>query len=321
MLTAEAVLGLIILVLASIVYGRFKAYDRKRKFADDGIAVRRYLLGPKREYSKRKPNLWIHIPESYNARCWESWGSRSSDSTNQPYLGLTIGSIVARCSDDFNICAITDRSFADLLPSWKVRLDQVGDPVRSKLRELAMVRVLCTHGGLFVPCGFVCYRSLRPAYDTAMLDTGMIVFESNNTCGTDCTDIMPSTAFIGCRIMNKTMDDFGCLLERIASTDFTEASVFEGRTAKWLKRKHGQRALTLMPASCVGVLDENGELVTPIRLMKDAYIPMREDIYGVVIPEKELLQRIEFGWLPQLEPIDAVQADCALGKALLLSLS
>ena len=267
------------------------------------------------------PIFGYTFPRSTTVDVGRAGGSRSSTSTNQPYLGLTVGSIVARCKNDFNVCAVTDRSFADLLPNWCADLSKVGDPVRTKLRQLAMARLLSKYGGMVVPCGFVCYRSLKPAYDTAMLDTGMIVFESNKTCGADCSEVMLSQEFMGCRANSRSMQELCALLEEVASADFTEASVFEGRIAKHLRQMQGQREITAMPGCTVGVVDDKGKLVTPERLMQEQYIPFRDHIYGILIPEKQLLKRKEYGWLPQLEPIDAVQADCVLGKSLLLGLS
>ena len=54
----------------------------------------------------KKPILWIYIPYEYNSRHWESFGSRSSLHLNQPYLYLTIQSIIQHCSNDFYICII-----------------------------------------------------------------------------------------------------------------------------------------------------------------------------------------------------------------------
>ena len=55
-----------------------------------------------------KPNIWIHIDYEKNSRNWKSFYSRNSRHLNQPYLHLTIKSIIRYCQDDFNICLIND---------------------------------------------------------------------------------------------------------------------------------------------------------------------------------------------------------------------
>ena len=44
----------------------------------------------------KKPIVWIHIPYEINSRSWDSFYSRNSENLNQPYLYLTIESIINR---------------------------------------------------------------------------------------------------------------------------------------------------------------------------------------------------------------------------------
>tara|TARA_Y100000389_G_scaffold205106_1_gene263253 strand:- start:9768 stop:10736 length:969 start_codon:yes stop_codon:yes gene_type:complete len=321
MIATEVLTGVIILLISSVLYNKFKRYESKAKCREDRDAIERYLIQSDIEYSDSKPNMWIYVPTDYNARCWQSWGSRSSDAVNQPYLGLSVGSIVSKCSAEFNICSVTDNSIVDLLPRWRIDLSKIGDPVRSKLRDIAMAKIIYKYGGLIVPCGFVCNRSLRPAYDSAMLTTGMIVFPTASKCADVKREVMLSNKFMGCRKGSPVMSDFINHLQEVASADFTEASVFEGRNNKWLEAAKEGGQLTGMCASSCGVVDVKGKLVTLDRLMDEEFIPFSSVSYGTIIPREALLRRKKYGWLPVISAIDAVQVDNMAGKTLLLGLS
>ena len=47
--------------------------------------------------------------------------SRNTNNLNQPYLHLTIQSIIDHCSNDFHICLIDDDSFSKLIPEWDIK--------------------------------------------------------------------------------------------------------------------------------------------------------------------------------------------------------
>lgn len=320
MIATEVLTGVIILLVSSVLYNKFKRYESRTKCSEDRDAIERYLIQSEIAYSTFKPNMWIYVPADYNARCWQSWGSRSSDTVNQPYLGLSVGSIVSKCSSDFNICSVTDNSIVDLLPSWNIDLSKIGDPVRSKLLDIAMAKLVYKYGGIIVPCEFVCNRSLRPAYDSAMLTTGMISFPAASECGEASSEVMLSNKFMGCRKSSPVMADFINHLQEVASTDFTEASIFEGRNHKWLEIAKEQGLLTGMCAGSCGVVDEAGKLVTLDRLMEEEFVPLSTAAYGTIIPREAMLKRKKYGWLPVIQAIDAVQVDNMLGKTLLLSL-
>ena len=319
MIVNEVLTGLLILLVSSVLYSKYKLYEKRVKCNEDRDAIARYLLSDDNEYSSTKPNLWIHIPETYNARCWESWGSRSSSTVNQPYIGLCVGSIISKCSQDFNICAVSDENIRDFLPDWHIELTKTADPIRSKLRSLAMAKILYKHGGILVPCSFICNRSLRPAFDTAFLSSGMLAFPMLNDSSARHHEIVLSDKFIGCRARCEVMKQMTELLQLIVSTDYTEASVIEGRVQLWLqKAKERGLVTTLSPALC-GVLDSQGNLLTTERLMSDENIELPMNTYGMMVPSKALLERKMYGWFPMLDAVDSTRVDNLIGRVLTAS--
>ena len=77
-----------------------------------------------------------------NSRLWSSFYSRTSHELNQPYLHLTIKSIIEKCGESFNICLIDDQSFEKIIPGWTINLDNLASPIKNHIRQLALARML-----------------------------------------------------------------------------------------------------------------------------------------------------------------------------------
>jgi len=173
--------NLFILFLILIVLGiLYKIYEDKRiKEEDSDIheAIQKYLLDDVTLGKSKKPILWIHVPYEYNSRNWSSFGSRSSFDLNQPYLYLTVRSIIKHCDDSFTICIIDDTSFKKLIPEWKINMNQLSDPILSNVRMLGMMRLLYIYGGMICPISFVCLKNLNELYSKGTRNDKMFVCE------------------------------------------------------------------------------------------------------------------------------------------------
>ena len=112
-----------------------------RDHMDDYEMVKKYLLNDSPMYGKNRPKIWIHSKYEINARKWKNFMSRNTTDLNQPYLYLTIQSIINHCGDDFHICLIDDDSFMKLIPTWTIELSTVPEPMRTRYRNNAMVQI------------------------------------------------------------------------------------------------------------------------------------------------------------------------------------
>ena len=204
----------------------------------------------------------------------------SSRDINQPYIGLTIASIVEKCGDTFNICVISDDSFPDLLPEWSIDLSHVADPIRTKLRNVAMAQVLYQYGGLIVPPSFLCMRSLRYIYDSIIFNKRALVGCLRQTSGLGSAETMPSARFMGCLKGSAVVLEYINYLQLLASTDYTEASNFTAEDSEWLKAKVDCGALGELTARQLGVEDASGNMITIGRLMSPTYIEFSKDWLG-----------------------------------------
>ena len=167
MLFLNYILLFIILIALCILYQKYINKQclntqclNKQGINDDYTLMTKYLSTESSLAKSKKPILWIHVPHQYNARKWENFGSRSSFDLNQPYLYLTVKSIIKNCDDSFKICLIDDNSFKKLIPDWNVDLSAVGEPICNYIRQMAIAKLIYNYGGLSVPISFLCFRDL-----------------------------------------------------------------------------------------------------------------------------------------------------------------
>ena len=144
-----------------------------------------------------KPILWIPIQYEYNARHWQSFGSRSSFELNQPYIYLTVKSIILHCSESFHICMIDDNAFGKLIPGWNIEMGKLASPILDNVRKLGQAKILSNYGGLFVPPSFVCLRDLIDMYTLGLNNNDMLICETIDTNITSTThDFYPNSNFM-----------------------------------------------------------------------------------------------------------------------------
>ena len=153
-----------IVLIASYIGKNYNHYIEGNDKKDEYKLIQEYLLNDSPLYGYNKPKMWIHTKYEYNSRNWKSFQSRSSTDLNQPYIHLTIKSIVLHCADDFNICLIDDDTFSKLIPSWDINMKYIAEPLKSQYRDYGMAQLIYFYGGIIVPNTFVCLRNLKELY-------------------------------------------------------------------------------------------------------------------------------------------------------------
>ena len=138
----------LIFIVVAFLYNRYKDKLDRESSNENYDSIQKYLLNDYDLGDVKKPVLWIPIEYDYNSRNWLSWGSRSSHDLNQPYIYLTVRSIIQQCSNSFHICLIDDNSFSKLLENWKYDMNKLSNPIKSYVRQLGLTSILYKYGGL-----------------------------------------------------------------------------------------------------------------------------------------------------------------------------
>ena len=211
-----------ILIVLTFLYKRYEDKLTREEGSDTYEAIQKYLLDEDTLGKSKKPILWIHVPYEYNSRNWLSFGSRTSFELNQPYLYLTVRSILKQCDDSFTVCIIDDSSFKRLIPDWNINMTTISDPILSNMRMLGLMKLMYIYGGLLCPISFVCLKNLNELYVKGIRGEKMFVCETvdRNTTSSDY-DFYPNFAFCGAPKECETVRELCEFIRRTSSHDYT----------------------------------------------------------------------------------------------------
>jgi hypothetical protein len=320
MLVANYIILAIIIIALGILYQKYCEKQSLIIPGDSYEEMKKYLLNESSLAKSKKPILWIHVPHEYNARDWLSFGSRSSFELNQPYLYLTVRSIIKQCDQSFYICIIDDKSFANLIPGWNIDLSLISDPLLANIRQLAMAKLIYNYGGVNVPISFLCARDLIGLYEKGTNGETMFVCENVNTNITSTTDLFYCDAsFMGAKKNNPVLNEYIDFMQRIVSDDYTAQSKFLGDFDRWCNKRISLKRLRLIPGTDVGTKTVDEEPVTVDTLLSEDYINFYPKMYGIWIPAEQILSRRKFEWFARMSPQQIFQGNFILAKYIVLA--
>ena len=309
-----------ILIILGFLYKRFENKLMKEESGDTIEAIQKYLLDDDTLGKSKKPILWIHVPYEYNSRNWLSFGSRSSFDLNQPYLYLTVRSIIKNCDKSFTICIIDDTSFKRLIPGWNINITSISDPILSNMRMLGMMKLLYIYGGIHCPISFLCLKDLNNLYVKGTRGEKMFVCETvdRNVTSTD-VDFYPNLSFCGAPKECETVRELCNFIQRTASHDYTADSKFLGEFDKWCKERIHSGKINMIEGVEIGTKTVDEKQIIVDDLMSNNYLDLYQGTYGILIPSEEILSRNKFEWFARMSPKQVMESDTIIGNYILLS--
>lgn len=312
----------IILIALGILYQKYIEKQSRTIKIDDYGDIKQYLLNDRTLDKSKKPLLWIHVPYEYNSRDWMSFGSRSSEELNQPYLYLTVKTIIKNCSESFNIVIIDDNTFEKLIPEWSINMKIISDPIKCYIRQLAMAKLIYIYGGLNVPISFLCFRDLISLYNKGINDDTMFVCENYDYNITSTNKLFyPNSNFMGAKKENESVKEFIDFMERNISSDYTAETQFLGDFDRWCNNKITKGRVRLISGTDIGTKTVDDEPVTVETLLGDDYIHFYGKMYGIWIPDKMILKRRNYEWFSRMSPEQIFESQFILAKYIVLSLA
>ena len=311
----------IILIILGWFYRKLEDKRIREENNEDYEAIRKYLLIDTADLAtSKKPIMWIHVPYEYNSRNWLSFGSRSSFELNQPYLYLTVKSIIKQCGDSFHICLIDDSSFEKLLPRWNINLNYVGKPISCKIRQLGITKLIHMYGGIRVPISFLCFRDLNGMYEKGIRGDKMFICENIDRNVTSASyDFYPDITFMGAKRNNETIKLLIDFMERTISTDFTAQSEFLGEFNRWVEYRVRKGYVNVIDGRDIGVKDMDDQQITVEMLLGQNYLKLYDKAYGIYIPAREILNRVSYEWFTRMSYRQVLEGDTILSKYMLVA--
>ena len=320
MLVANYIILAIIIIALGIIYQKYCEKQSLLVPDDNYSEIRKYLLNDSSLAKSKKPILWIHVPHEYNARDWLSFGSRSSFEVNQPYLYLTVRSIIKHCDQSFHICIIDDKSFANLIEGWNIDLTLLADPILSNIRQLALAKLINRYGGINVPISFLCAKDLIGLYEKGTNGNTMFVCENICTNITSTTDLFCCDAkFMGAKKDNEVLEQYIEFMQRIISDDYTAQTEFLGDIDRWCNKRISLKKLRLIPGTDIGTKTIDEAPVTVDTLLSEDYIHFYPKMYGIWIPAEQILKRLKFEWFARMSLEQIFKGNFILAKYIVLA--
>lgn len=318
---AKIVILTAVLLVLGVFYKRFKGRIDEQDALSDYDIVKQFLLNDSSLATSTKPLIWIHSEHAPNARNWESFYSRSNTKVNQPYMLLTIKSIIDTCGKSFNICLIDDSSFQKIIPGWSVDLSMVGDPVKKYIRQLALFKILYYYGGLVLPPSFLAMQDLGGVYEDSTRDGKLITAEAlNRTASGECKNVVPTSSFVGCKKESPFCKELIDEMERLVSVDQTATPEFLGDCVMWLHKAAKAGKAHVIPGQLVGTVDASGNPIGVEELLGQSKLNINRKCYGILIPADELLQRSSYKWFVRMSTAQVVGSDTFIGKMMLATM-
>lgn len=276
--------------------------------------IRKYLLNESPLYGMNRPKLWIHSTYEKNARQWKDFYSRNTTDLNQPYIHLTIKSIINHCGADFNICLIDDETFSKLIPTWEVNMATLSEPHKSTYRDVGMLQLLYLYGGIIVPNSFICMQNLAPLLAEQPFVTEMVNRSCNNASSNQ--NFMPSIKFMGakkgCPIIQKMLAENKVDVNR----HFTTEPIFLGNIQQWLYNEVNAGSMQLVNGKRIGTKTSKGKQILLEDLMSENFLDLDKDAYGIYIPAEEVLARRKYQWLAYLSSEEVLKTNPVIIKYL-----
>ena len=308
----------IIITSIGILYDKYlKKYDIDSKETHEKL-IKHYLLN---DGNNDKPILWVHTKNEINARKWLSFNSRNTKEVNQNYIEMCINSIMKHCSNSFKICLINDESFSKLLPTWAIDLNKLADPIKSHVRQLALIKLLHSYGGLCLPNSTIVLKDLKPLTDTFLGDKDFFAVESlSRNKSADSLKFIPSVNIMGAIKGSKSAKQMLEYTQIQISKDNTSEMDFVGNLDIKLFDMYKKNEINVMNAELFGIKDKMGKEILIDDLMSSLPIKLSDECYCLVIPKDELLKRTKYNWFVRLNKNQIIKADNNISNFLVYSL-
>jgi hypothetical protein len=294
---------------------------------DEYELIKKFLLNDSPLYGYNRPKIWIHTKNEVNSRKWKDFYSRNTTDLNQPYIHLTIKTIIDHCGKDFNICLIDDESFSKLIPSWDIDLSQIAEPHKTHYRELGILQLIYFYGGMSVPNSFICTKNLKTFYENGNSWNKPFVCENINRNTnllkhSSNKNFAPNLYFIGSSKNDPViLELIEYLKKRNSSGHYSNENEFTGDTSYWCETAIKQDKMNLHGGELVGVKNSQGKSILLENLMEEAFIQFHPNSYGIYIPADEILRRPKYQWFAVLPSEEVLQTNAIISKHLLSSIA
>jgi hypothetical protein len=268
------------------------------EFRNELVDIDEYFYSDEYILTSKRRKLWIHVPYEKNSRNWINFGSRTSYEINCSYMILCIKSIIDKCGDTYDIIIIDDSNFNDLL-DIDIDLLKLSGALKEKYRELCLLQILYTYGGIIIPPTLFLRKSIKK------IDNPNIwyVVEINNTSTVSLMNTQLSTIFTGSSPINPQLKKYIDYYSNDIKNDFGEQSLYFN--INYIRKNN----ISYIDGKIFGVKNKYNKIISLEELMENKPIELCSQNIGLYIPHNELLKRHKYNWYCALSFEDVLKSN------------
>lgn len=305
------VFGFVFITVSSILYDKYKQKQERLQIEKTYDLVSKYLIDDIPSDSQNI--IWVHIDQEINARKWLHWGSRNTNHLNQPFLNLTLKSIIHQANGEFKVCIIDDNSFKKLIPGFTFDLSNIPEHAKKPIRILATLKLLHMYGGFVVPVSYLALKPLSNIFNSQKADMFVCCSQKETiNCMNEQVDF--DLSFMGAKKNAKIISDIMEDLEILFSNDFTDEKNILNKAISVLKHYARRHLIGVINATSIGCMDNENNVVSVDMLFSEKVIPFSNDFNGILIPYKNILKRNKYNWFSVIPKEEVLLLKNNLGR-------
>lgn len=305
------IFGFVFITVSSILYDKYKQKQEKKQIEKTYDLVSKYLIDDIPNDSQNI--IWVHVDQEINSRKWLHWGSRNTTNINQPFLNLTLKSIIQQANGEFKVCIIDDNSFQKIIPGFTFDLSSIPEHARNPIRSLAMLKLLHMYGGFVVPISYLALRPLSTIFHSQKLDM-FICCTPNHTLNCMNEQVDLDISFMGAKKNAKVISDIIEDLEILYSNDFTDEKNILNKVTHILKHYARKQMLSVVDPKTIGCMDTENNIVSIDMLFSEQPIQLSNELNGILIPYKNILKRNKYNWFSVMPNEEVLLMNNNLGR-------
>lgn len=234
----------------------------------------------------KKPKIWIHIPFHKNSRHWESFGSRSNENLNLPFVYMCLKSIIDSCGHNFDVIIYDDSNIVDILQEESEfdEIEKLSGVLLEKFRDISKAKILHKYGGIHLPCTLILTKCISSVINKNEFTASRVV---NDRINTSNLDYVITTDVLACKRNCEKMKEY---IQHLKEMDYSLTKFnFESNT---FLEEHAK----IIPEEILGGKDNKNEIMTMERLFSEDDIDLTSNHVGLYVNLDELLIRSKYQW-------------------------
>lgn len=293
-------------VIITLILLNIHKNNRNNFSQDSNIDFGKYFFVDLKKINNSGRKIWIHIPNHYNSRSWNSFGSRSSTNLNMNYQLLCIKSVIDCCNKSYDIVLFNDDDINTLLPKEKnIEFEKLSGELLDIYRNISFLKILYLYGGVFLPSCFFMKKNLNVMDRPNVFYVSELVNQGKNV---SMNKFIHSIEIMGSNKKNPILFDY---IEKYATNsqkDFTQNNIsFSNLLLK-------EENIEFIDGKVLGSKDNEGNPLYLEDLMENKKIKLDKSNIGLYIPQDELKKRTHYNWFVQLSIREILDTNIFISK-------